>query len=171
MLACLTANDGGLGEFSPDTLEFRTRSELTIIGTDIPLYRSDWEYREIPLSRFLIDHNLVQPVRSGNPRWESVFHWNEGWRDGFGPMRNVLKPAGQRLAWMESHTDYARVYYTELFRLLRSNDYRERVIAGPFAHLVLTAEDVDTLRKQAAELRKECHLEPRPLAMTESSAN
>jgi len=69
-----TGTRGGMGRFSPDTLEFQTRSEFTILNGAIPLYRSNWETSENELLTYIQKEGYVQPIATDNPRWETLFH-------------------------------------------------------------------------------------------------
>ena len=131
-LAMLKSHRGGSGQFSPQTLEYRTQSERTFFGTSIPFYRSNYHRADNPLIRMLIDDGLVSPQLDVNPKWEHVFWWTEGQPSSDGYLYGVLHRNRDRIIeWSRENPECARIYWAEGFRLLRSNS-RIEVSAGSY---------------------------------------
>src|SRR5690242_667998 len=115
----LTGKRGGLGHFSPHTLEYTTQSEFAVLG--LPVYRSDRRPGSNELVDFLVEEGFVLPVQSQKQRWELVFHWNDAWRGGHGYLYHLLgRDRKELIKWSKADPQRARLYWSELFRLLRS---------------------------------------------------
>ncbi len=70
----------------------------------------------------LIEEGFVTPQPPTNDRWEPVFHWNDGWKDGYGELHRVFhRNQDQIIEWSRSNREVAQIYWSEGFRLLRSD--------------------------------------------------
>ena len=118
-----TANRSGLGYFSPQTLEYCTQTESTIPMLGIPVYRSRCYYHKNEIIEFLIENGYVKPDRESTAHWKTVFHCSDRWKDGYGPLYYMLfRHREAMIDWTLSHPEPAKVYWHELFWLLRSPD-------------------------------------------------
>lgn len=121
-----TSDRGGLAYFSPDTLEYYTQAERTLFATGIPWYRSKLQQTENPLIIMLVDADYVAPLSNANSRFETIFHWNDCWRDGHGALYGVFhRDRDDVMQWTRENPECARLYWTEGFRLLRSDSATE----------------------------------------------
>ena len=121
VLLYATSGRGGLGYFSPQTLEYCTQGERSIFG--IPIYRSLCEQHDNGLIRLLIDDGYVKPDHESTAHWETVFHWNDSWRDGEGWLYHMLiRNRDAMIDWTLAHPESAKIFWPELFRHLRSTD-------------------------------------------------
>ncbi len=116
-----SVNRGGIGEFNPYTLERRALSEYTLFSDAIPLYRSAHMSYGDPLIVYLVGQGYVSPVEPANDRWELIFHWNDSWKDGYGPLYQLFRERDELIAWSEADPDRARAFWSEFFRMLRSD--------------------------------------------------
>jgi hypothetical protein len=149
----LTTQRCGMAEFSPHSLEYRTRSERTIRFLDVG-YRSDWEPTENEVVAMLKEKGWVKPLTPKTDRWETVFHWNEAWRDGDGTLYNVLIRHRQTLiAWSEEHPECAQLYWQEAFRYLRSESEFDHAIAYHILTTCREMQDVDEMRQRFEEIK------------------
>jgi len=122
-VALLTSHRGGLAYFSAHTLEYRMQSERTFFATGIPFYRSIHNRVDNPLVAMLIDDGLVSSQPDENDQWELVFHWNHSWRDGYGPLYGIFhRHRDAIIKWSRDNPECAKIYWSEGFRLLRSNN-------------------------------------------------
>ncbi|MCZ7647118.1 MAG: hypothetical protein M5U26_17985 [Planctomycetota bacterium] len=126
LIVTCTSMRGGIEYFNPQTLAIKSQSERTIYATEIPVYRSPYAPVHHALIDFLIEQGWVTPQVNTSDCWELVYHWNEAWKDGYGPWYDVLyRDHDELLQWSLDHPDCAKVYWTEGFRLLRSPDPHE----------------------------------------------
>ena len=138
---------GGLGSFNPYTLEYRTQSEYTF--GDIPIYRSTPVRRDNDLLIYLVRNHIIESVPG--ERWESVFHWNTAWKDGYGKWHDVLvRRRHELIEWTEANPDLAHIYWTEIFARARSDWQADQEIGNE----ILTSR---RLWKSVAELRETIH--------------
>jgi hypothetical protein len=153
----LTSEEGGIREFSPHTLEFRSRTERTIYATGIPLYRSPykvWTGPDNPVLEHLIEQGIVTPVKKEPNQWLKVMHWNEGWRgDGGGELNSVLfRQQHATLEWMQQHPECARLCFEEGFRLLRSDAIHDQVAGERIIFKGRFIEDLDDMRNRISQI-------------------
>lgn len=131
-LVLLSSQEGGRAEFSPHTLEYRTQRERTVFAIGIPIYRSSYRRYEHPLVEVLVEEGFVTPARVDADRWEAIFHWNEAWRDGHGFLYDIfVRHRDDVIVWSQNNRACAAIYWSEGFRLLRSDDPRENM-AGQY---------------------------------------
>src|SRR5437773_1199890 len=78
----LLGSSGGRGYFSPDSLEYRSQSEVLLSGTNLPLFWSPYRYHKNELVEFLTNKGYWKPIERISPRWIFLFQWNHMWRDG-----------------------------------------------------------------------------------------
>lgn len=119
----LLGSSGGQGFFSPDTLEYRTHSEILLLGTQIPLYRGSFEYHESVLVKFLIDKGYWNARSVDSPRWLILFHWNHSWRDGESTFHRLFNwKKDDWIEWTAKHPDDAARFWPRILELLRSGN-------------------------------------------------
>jgi len=157
--ALFTWQRGGLGHFSPYTLQYTTQSEFTVAG--LPVYRSARQPVRNELVDFLVEEGFVAPVQPQKQRWEKVFHWNEAWRDGYGPLYPILvRDRDQVIEWTKADPERARLYWSEVFRLLRSEREADllagRDMAGRWRHCQSVADCRKWLRIVKAQSAEFC---------------
>jgi hypothetical protein len=118
---CLTGTRGGLAYFSPFTLEYETQSEYTLLDGAWVIYRSPRNPVNNALVNYLRESRVVMPDESGRQRWDSVFHWNDAWKDGFGQGYDVLVRSRESVIdWSKADSSRAQIYWSEAFKCLRS---------------------------------------------------
>ena len=150
----LTSTRGGLGDFSPHTLEYRTQSERTIFATDIPIYRSGYEPVENALLTMLIEDGFVSPQPAETDRWEPLFHWNDSWRDGYGPLYDIFhRHRDQIIEWSHNNQECAEVYWSEGFRLLRSNNKTDVMAGQSILNFCWRITDPAEMRKTIQQIK------------------
>jgi hypothetical protein len=131
--------DSVLTEFSPDTLELRSRN----VGG----YLSWPRVRKSPLASYLVEQGYVRPLETKHPRWLVVGHYSAEWRDGQGHLAYVFTWNQDRwIAWCEEDPDRARLLWSTVFPLLRSNDNREVRAGETIARSSANAESIDDLK-------------------------
>ncbi len=114
---------GGRGLFSPDTLEWKTQSELLFPLTDVPIYRSVYSNHRSPLVSDLITKGYWTTRSSDKPRWLFMFRWNEQWRDGQSELhREMTSYRGKEwIEWSDAHPEIAAVLWPRVLGDLRSD--------------------------------------------------
>ncbi len=121
-LLLFTGTRGGLADFSPHTLKYQFRSEFTVCFGEWPVYRSAPHESENALVAFLVQERFVTPVEAQADRWEPIFHWNNAWRDGYGPLYDVfIRHRQEIIDWSKADRERARIYWSEGFKHLRSH--------------------------------------------------
>jgi hypothetical protein len=107
---------GGVGHFSPDTLEFKSRSHRLLDGPTL---------RRNELTEYLIRMGHWKPIETDNPRWIKMFEWWPGQRDGYSHLCREL--SGRRkewIAWSETHPERAAVLWPQVLDMLRADPTR-----------------------------------------------
>ncbi len=146
--------------FSPETLEYYTRSEYTILGGEIPLWRSFAQPSRREVIDVAVKNGWIEPVTTGEPRWDLVYHANAAWKDGHGPLYELLSRSDEAILEKSlSDPDWARVYWGEVFGALRSPNPVERDVGGHISQY-WRCETADELRRQIAGVRGEFGLSP-----------
>src|SRR5262245_29715665 len=112
------------GYFSPDSLEFRTQSDLRFFGTDVSWFRSPYKYHNQRLVDFLIGKGYWKPSESTSARrWIFLFHSSEMWRDGENWLhRSLFWKSDFWIEWSIKHPDTAAQFWPNILELLRSGD-------------------------------------------------
>ena len=175
-MAMLKSRRGGAGQFSPQTFEYRTQSERTLFGTGMPFYRSNYHLADNPLINMLIEDGLVAPQRSDNPKWEHVFWWTEGQPSSEGYLYDVLHRNRDRIMdWSRQNPECAKIYWTEGFRLLRSNKRMEVLAGSWFLYHCWRFTEVEELHDAIQQIKAEIsrdnntlHTEPRAARLLET---
>jgi hypothetical protein len=154
--AFLSSQRGGLAHFSPHTLEYRTQSERTFFATGIPFYRSNHKQVDNPLVAMLIDDGFVSPQPDKTGRWELIFHWNNSWRDGYGPLYNIFhRHRDEIIKWSRNNRECAQIYWSEGFRLLRSNNTMDVAAGQAIIDSCWRINDPDEMRKSIQQIKTE----------------
>jgi hypothetical protein len=119
----LLGSSGGRGFFSPDTLEYRSQSEVLLFVTEIPLYRSRYKYDKHELVDFLVCRGYWTAKDTRSPRWLCLYHWNDSWRDGeSGLYRSLFQKRKFWIVWSEKNPQQAAELWPLVLDLLRSNE-------------------------------------------------
>lgn len=138
---------GGRGFFSPDTFQIKTQSEILLPPTEIPLYRSSFDYHREPfkLVAYLVAEGYWQPVQTDEPRWILMFHWNNQWHDGQTQLYHYMsKHPNEWIEWTEANRSLAAVLWPMVLSILRreiSGEYTEEVM-----NLARMSSSVDEFR-------------------------
>jgi hypothetical protein len=150
----LTIQRGGEGCFSPYSLEYRVRSERTVL--EFPIYHSNWEYVDNEVLTMLVEENFVTPQAGDLERWETIFHWNEAWHDGFGLLYDIFRRNKHEIIeWSRNHRDCAKLYWAEGFRLLRSANRLDNLTGYEILRRCWGAKDVDELQTKMQHCKAE----------------
>ncbi len=116
---------GGEVEFSPHTLEMRSRNEYFLMGR-VPLFPMRWKHWSSgpEFIEILVDEGHITPVEpNGQPRWISVTSW-DGVSIGKGDLyRTLFRRAAND--WTAADHERARFCWSRVFELLRSDDERD----------------------------------------------
>lgn len=163
VVACLVlgillffGTSGGLGHFSPYTLEYKIQSEFTIFGGEIPVYRSSPQNVENELATFIHEDGYVMPMQPEIQRWESIFHWNHAWKDGHGPLYDVfVRHRREIIAWSRANPERARIYWSEGFRHLRSSRKVDVWTGREILKSCWRSQTIPELRERIADVKKE----------------
>jgi hypothetical protein len=152
----LASHRGGLAQFSPYTLEYCTQSERTFFATGIPFYRSNRERIENPLVAMLIEDGFVSPQPDRNDRWELIFHWNDKWRDGYGPLYDVFhRHRDEVILWSRNNRECASIYWSEGFRLRRSSNTMDVAAGKSILNHCWRITDPEEMRKTIQQIKAE----------------
>jgi len=150
----VTSDRGGLARFSPHTLEYRIQSERTFFATGIPFYRSNYKLVNNPLVAMLIDDGFVSPQPDKNRRWQLVFHWNDSWRDGYGPLYDIFHRHRNRIIeWSRNNRECAEIYWSEGFRLLRSDNTIDVTAGEVILNFCWRIDNPEEMRKTIQQLK------------------
>jgi hypothetical protein len=155
VVGCLifTGTRGGLEFFSPYTLELTTQSEFTVAGA-WPLYRSSRRPVSNEILTFVRDERFVVPQPQANGRQLVVFHWNEAWKDGYGPLYDVLHRYRDRvISWCKEDRQRAQLYWAEGFRYLRSENPADAEIGAAILSTCWRASSIEQLEKMIAGIK------------------
>ena len=107
---------GGVGYFSPDTLEFKSSSHDLL---DQPTRRRN------ELTEYLIRKGYWTPIETNDPRWIKVFEWWPGQRDGYSDLCREL--SGRRkewILWSEKNPGRAAALWPQILEMLRADPVR-----------------------------------------------
>jgi hypothetical protein len=144
----LTSHRGGRAYFSPHTLEYLTQTERTIFATGIPFYRSRLERVENPVVAMLIEDGFVSRQPDKNGHWELIFHWNEAWHDGYGQLYDIFSRHRDAIVdWSRKNPECAKIYWSEGFRLLRSDNPEDVIAGGYLLRECWRIDDPEEMRK------------------------
>lgn len=128
MAIILVRCSGGRGFFSPDTLEYRSQTEILCPGIEVPLFRGSFRYHDHELVRFLIDKGYWRARKVDSPRWLSLFHCNRMWRDGESTFhRQFFWRKSDWIDWTNKNPNEAALFWPRVLELLRLDD-EERAV-------------------------------------------
>jgi hypothetical protein len=114
------AYDATRVEFSPDSLENRWRSEPS---SGAPWWLGSYQYRKSPVAEYLVENGYVKPIETDEPRWIAVGVFSPKWRDGQSSLAYVFSwNQDAIIAWCEEDPERARLLWSTVFPLLRSDD-------------------------------------------------
>jgi len=152
----LTGTSGGISYFSPYSLEVRSQEEFTIFSGEIPLYRSSPTYRTPELMEFLVKEGFAQPVEPERQRWLLFYHSNGAWKDGGTPLEYLMsRQRHDLIEWSLADRERAALYWSEGFRLLRSELKADVVAGGLLLSIGWHCETIEELREKIAAAREE----------------
>ncbi len=124
----LLGSSGRRGFFSPDTLEYRSQSEVLCRGTSVPLFRGPFEYHEHELVKFLVDKGYWQPKKIDSHRWIFLFQWNDMWRDGESSFhRQFFWKKAHWIEWTNKNPEGAARFWLRILELLRGDNEEKAV--------------------------------------------
>ena len=155
-LLLYTAGRGALGYFSPQTLEICYRSEKTIHGTGIPIYRSRLNCYSNELVTMLIEDGYVTPQQDAEKKWMLINHWNSSWKDGHDALYRLFSmKRDQIMAWTRGNPETAKVYWSQMFRYLRSDAPNGGMAGRGMASYWREFKHPDEVRELIAEIEYE----------------
>jgi hypothetical protein len=153
-LVVLTSQRGGIADFSPDTLETRSRSERTIFGTGIPIYRSEYDTQHYRIPKFLIDEGFVTPQPNETNLWIPLFHCNESWKDGYSALHYAIGRNPERVMdWSLKNRACAELYWSEGFELLRSPHRVDRQAGEEILRRCQRMDNIVEMRQVILEIK------------------
>jgi hypothetical protein len=160
--AWLTGGRGGLGYFSPDTLEYRTQSEWTVAFGEVPVYRSRLAVRRNALLEMLQAEGYVVPIATAEPHWLCVMHWNDAWRyvNSSTVHKILMSRQEEMIAWTREYPACARVYWPEAFRLMRSDRVSDHELAGAILFGCCHCRTADEVEQCIAGIKTEAQYVP-----------
>lgn len=145
---------GGLAYFSPYTLEYNTQAEQTIFWGQVPVFRTFCHKTNNDLLTFIQEEGFVTPVQPQKQRWELVFHWNDAWKDGHGSLYSVLVRDRRRIIeWSQADRERARIYWTEGFKLLRSDRKADQAAGRGILVSGWFCQSIPDLQRQIDEIK------------------
>jgi hypothetical protein len=152
----LTGSRGGRAFFFPHSFEYAGQSEYTIFFGTVPIYRSRLRPLENELVARLQEAGYVAPVPSQTSRRELIFHWNDAWRDGYGPLYEVfVRRRRQILQWSDDHPQLAAIYWKEGLQHLRSETTLDLWIGREILTNCWRCESVVELEEKIAQAKLE----------------
>jgi hypothetical protein len=131
LLAAVTAvywyggshSSGGLGFFSPDTLDAYVQAEILLPGTRLPIFRSPPKHFRYPVVSYLVDKGYWAPRASGSPSWLSLYHTNAQWSDGKSDLYRELRWRGDEwIDWSKRYPDLAADLWPRVLSKLRTGN-------------------------------------------------
>lgn len=123
LLVIVTGTQGGLGYFSPDTLEFQHQWELAILNGCVPIYRSARITSPVAVIDLAIREGYIEPLPTSGPRWVCTSHWNNAWYDGQSFFHQTVLWRGEAIAgWTLANPKAAKLVWPEAIRLMRVDD-------------------------------------------------
>lgn len=136
---------GGRGFFSPDTLEWKTQSEILLPLTAVPIDRSFYRTHRSELVNDLITKGYWSTRSTDKPGWLSMYRWNEQWRDGDSELhRQMTSHRGQRwVEWSDSHPDLAAVLWPRVLSELRGDVDDSPSRAVEFMRMAQASETIE----------------------------
>ena len=116
----LFGNDATLVEFSPDLLEIRSQSRQSGGAT---LWPGGYRYRKSPVAEYLVEKGYVQRIETDEPRWIAMGSHSPR-LGGTQPPLNYAFGSRQdeTIAWCEEDPERARLLWSTVFPLRRSDD-------------------------------------------------
>ncbi|MBM4072802.1 MAG: hypothetical protein FJ271_28325 [Planctomycetes bacterium] len=124
----LLGSSGGRGFFSPDTLEYRSQSEILCRGTELPLFRGPSKYHEHELVKFLVDKGYWQAREVNSAQWIFLFQWNHMWRDGESSFhRQFFWKKAHWIEWTDKNPEEASRFWPRILEMLRGDNEEKAV--------------------------------------------
>ena len=151
---------GGLHYFSPDTLDSYSQSEVLLIFTELPIYRSSRSTHRYKLVQYLINQGYWSPIAQSGPSIVTS-KWNMQWRDGQSDFhRQFAWYADQWIAWTQQFPEVADELWADVLSLLRqdsSNELHDAVRLMHHSRIASTVEDYKALLESDPELNAKLH--------------
>lgn len=147
ILALLDGTRGGLAYFSPDTLEYRSQREFTILGGSLPLWRSRHRTSHVPIIAAAIVNGWIRPTNRPQ-RWDYVFHWNGAWKGGYSPVYDVFHRGDDHILERSlADPEWAKLYWGEGFGAYQSNVESERSLGRVILSLGWRTNSAEELKR------------------------
>jgi hypothetical protein len=133
IVAWFTARRSSVDEFSPHSLKFRSRSDLTVMG--IPVLSFSGPGWDDEVLTFLVEEGFVSP--DPGRRWEPMFSLVHDPRIRQQSRRRnqyyqlFVENKSSTIAWSRNHRECAQLYWGEAIALLRSPEKGDNA-AGQF---------------------------------------
>jgi hypothetical protein len=131
LLAAVTAvywyggshSSGGLGFFSPDTLDAYVQGEILLPGTRLPIFRTPPMYFRYRVVTYLVDKGYWAPRTTGSPSWLRLYHTNAQWSDGKTDLYHELRWRGDEwIYWSDRHPNLAADLWPRVLARIRAGD-------------------------------------------------
>ena len=127
-IAIVFGSSGGRGQFSPDSLEYRSQSEVLLWGTKQSVYQSRWRYHNHTLIQFLVNNGYWHYSDIAENRWIFLFHSNSQWRDGESSFhRAFFWKDDFWIEWTNKQPEQAAVLWPRVLESLRLGDEQKAV--------------------------------------------
>ena len=145
-LLAYSCGRGSRGLFSPDSFEVKVQSEWLLPPSEIPLYRSNFEYQSPnELVEYLVAKGYWSKQQADEPQWILLFRWNDQWRDGHTGFYREMVQAEKWIEWSEDNPKFAARLWPLVLARLRSN---ESGIASHFMYLARTSATIEEFEEQ-----------------------
>ena len=110
---------GGIGHFSPDTLQSSAQRELFFLHCRAMAMPA--RYHQMPLVTYLIEKGYWKPQDAGNPHWTLSFEWQAGQHDGESRLHRELAWYHEAwIEWSDQHPEIAKELWPLVLHILRS---------------------------------------------------
>lgn len=144
--------------FSPDTLEVRSRKVRSRLS-GVSLWPRGYTKRESPVLQLLVDNDYVQPIPTDEPRWIALGLFSQQWRDGQGQLMYVFQWRQEAIIeWCQADPARARLLWSTVFPLLRSQDPREVQAGEAIAHWGVREMSIGELQKFIDDTLADCRV-------------
>ncbi len=159
ILLSFTIQRGKISYFSPYTLQFQGQSEYTVLGGSIPIWRTSLEDYDSKILRYLRESEYIMPVNPKHNRWE-IGESNAWTRDGGFDRHYLLgRNNSSVIEWSKADPERARIYWSEGFKCVRSEDRVEVYIGEEILQQGWKAKSIPELLEKIATIRKEIEFE------------
>ena len=125
----------GIAEWSPDTLEYRSRKLARVPILGIPAFATPYETNGNPLLNYLIAQGYWKSTASSNPRWHCIFHWTSRY-NGHGSLYYVMatRQRDRWIAWSKANPALAAHVWPKVLEEVRTGaSSGEQLLQGAYS--------------------------------------